>query len=260
MIGIYKITNKENNLCYIGQSKNLEKRLHSHMCSYEDSEIDKAIRENPFNFTYEIIENCKEEELNDREIYWIEYYNSYYHGYNETKGGTWKYNPQKDSIRLLSDEDIILIRKCYLDHEHYKSGAQVQREFFPNLDKHLIAEVFNGQLRLDIMPEVYKHKFTYKVTQKRELGEKNPASILTEEDVIIIRSLYTQKVRKEIIKLFPNYSERAIVSVLSGQNWKFLPIYQKKNKRWIYPDNWNDKQIKDFMERKDKILNEYKKY
>jgi hypothetical protein len=34
-----------------------------------------------------VLEECKEEELNEREIYWIGQYDSYYNGYNCTKGG-----------------------------------------------------------------------------------------------------------------------------------------------------------------------------
>jgi hypothetical protein len=42
------------------------------------------------NFTIEIIEECTEENLDEREIYWIDFYHSYdrEYGYNKTKGGT----------------------------------------------------------------------------------------------------------------------------------------------------------------------------
>lgn len=70
MIGIYKITNKINSLSYIGQSKQLERRINSHMRSYEDSEIDDAIKKYGVNnFTFEVLEECSIESLNDREIY-----------------------------------------------------------------------------------------------------------------------------------------------------------------------------------------------
>ena len=39
------------------------------------------------NFIFEVIEECDKNRLNEREIYWINYYNSYYDGYNETLGG-----------------------------------------------------------------------------------------------------------------------------------------------------------------------------
>lgn len=51
--------------------------------------IDKSIRKYGINnFDFEIIEECPKEELNEREIYWIDYYNTYFgEGYNCTIGG-----------------------------------------------------------------------------------------------------------------------------------------------------------------------------
>ena len=41
------------------------------------------------NFSFEVIEECLPEELNEREIYWIDYYDSFNKekGYNMTPGG-----------------------------------------------------------------------------------------------------------------------------------------------------------------------------
>lgn len=39
------------------------------------------------NFTFEVLEECPSELLNEREIYWINYFDSYYNGYNCTLGG-----------------------------------------------------------------------------------------------------------------------------------------------------------------------------
>lgn len=39
------------------------------------------------NFSFEILEECKTEELDEEEIYWIKYYDSYNKGYNLTGGG-----------------------------------------------------------------------------------------------------------------------------------------------------------------------------
>ena len=111
-------------------------------------------------------------------------------GYNQTPGGTYYSCPNKDSLSLLTDEDIIKIRECYASQQ-YSNGAEVQRQFFPNLDRHLIAEVYNGQIRLDIMPEVYEKQYVHLQEKTRQLGEKNPQNIINEQDVIEIRILYT---------------------------------------------------------------------
>lgn len=254
MIGIYKITNKRTNQCYIGQSKELERRIYSHMSSRENSRIDQAIKKEPLNFTYEIIECCSLEELNEREIYWISYYDSYVDGYNRTPGGTFYTCPTKDSVSLLSDEDIRLIRACYADMS-YHSGAEVQRKFFPHLDRHLIAQVYNGQLRQDIMPEVYEDNYVHSYTKTRQLGDKNPAAILNVEDVKHMRILYMDNTRQTIFALFPQYNERLITSIISGQNWGHLPIYRKKQKRWTYPEGWTEVQIQQFQDE----VNNYRK-
>lgn len=90
--GIYKITNKINGQCYIGLSIHIYERWNQHLKNATDmtkkNSIYKAFREFGIkNFDFSILEECQKEELPAREIYWIAYYNSYYNGYNETKGG-----------------------------------------------------------------------------------------------------------------------------------------------------------------------------
>ena len=89
-VGIYKFQNLINGKCYIGLSQSLEVRYRNHkQCSkYKDSSFYRAIRNYGWeNFSYEIIENCTIEELNEKEKFWIKYYNSFKNGYNETQGG-----------------------------------------------------------------------------------------------------------------------------------------------------------------------------
>lgn len=95
MIGIYKITNQVNNKCYIGQSICIEKRWKEHI--YEAEKGDKnyklylAIRKYGIdNFTFEVIEECSEKDLNEKEIFYIKKYDSYLNGYNSTLGGQGK--------------------------------------------------------------------------------------------------------------------------------------------------------------------------
>ena len=94
-VGIYKYTNKINGKVYIGQSKILRSRRNQHLSSAfnpnsneYDSLLHRAMRKYGYeNFDYEILENCLVSELDEKEIYWIEQYNSYGEGYNLTKGG-----------------------------------------------------------------------------------------------------------------------------------------------------------------------------
>ena len=92
--GIYKITNLKNNMVYIGQSTNVKNRLKAHIqASIGISTIaaqlvhDKMAEDGLENFIFQIVEECPKEKLNDREKYYINYYDSSNYGYNRTGGG-----------------------------------------------------------------------------------------------------------------------------------------------------------------------------
>lgn len=104
---IYKITNTLNNKVYIGQTvKTVEKRFQQHKNNSNKSYFSQIVLYKAFNkygidnFICEEIEQVPNELLNDREKYWIEYYNSYFEGYNSTLGGraTQLYNWDVDDI------------------------------------------------------------------------------------------------------------------------------------------------------------------
>lgn len=94
--GLYKITNKINGKCYVGQSVNILVRWRQHLTqpfnkksnSYNNL-LYRAIRKYGVNnFVFEIIELCDVSELNEKEIYYIGKFNAYESGYNMTIGGS----------------------------------------------------------------------------------------------------------------------------------------------------------------------------
>ena len=120
---IYKITNKVNNKIYIGKTTlTIEERFEAHKkkaLKHPNRYLYDAMNHYGFkNFIIEEIEECADELLNEREIYWIKFYNSTNHeiGYNLTKGGdggnTWELNNHK----LETGE---LIRKSNLKEKYY---------------------------------------------------------------------------------------------------------------------------------------------
>ena len=114
MVGIYKITNLINNQSYIGQSVNITKRWRGHKnISPNDHNYEyplyKAFRKYGLeNFSFEVIEECRIEELNEKEIYWINYYNSYKDGYNQTPGGNNCTHAIVMTEELLDKIDLLL--------------------------------------------------------------------------------------------------------------------------------------------------------
>lgn len=86
--GIYKFTSKTTGLSYIGQSIDIERRYKEHKRANGDYSFHNAIKKYGWeDFIFEVLEYCEKDKLNEREKYWISYYNSYYNGYNETEGG-----------------------------------------------------------------------------------------------------------------------------------------------------------------------------
>lgn len=94
--GIYKIENLINHKVYIGQSSNIERRWSKHKSVQEKHSIHLAFDKYGIeNFSFEVIEECPIEKLDEREIYWIDKYDSYNNGYNETLGGSGGNRPIK---------------------------------------------------------------------------------------------------------------------------------------------------------------------
>ena len=91
---IYLISNDVNDKLYVGQTiQSLKKRFTGHCC-YSKSDrssnmyIKRAIHKyGKDKFHISLLEEVPIERLNEREKYWITYYDSYNNGYNLTLGG-----------------------------------------------------------------------------------------------------------------------------------------------------------------------------
>ena len=91
--GIYKITNIKTKECYIGQAMHIKERWAEHAkCGLgidtpAGNKLYKAIQEfGLWNFSFEVLEECPREQLNEKEKYYIDLYSSYDYGYNSTRG------------------------------------------------------------------------------------------------------------------------------------------------------------------------------
>ena len=171
---IYKITNKINGKSYIGQTiQNVKERFYQH-CATKCSQavlnmvIHKAITKyGKSNFTIEVIEEVESANLNDRERYWIRYYDSYNNGYNSTEGG-------QDGIKLFKNLDTESIVREY---KSGKSLREIGRLF--NVDKQTINDL------------LVRNNINLRTTRTYKLSQKD------RED--IIKDLSLGLSRKEII-------------------------------------------------------------
>ena len=90
--GIYKITSLIDGRCYIGQAVDVKERFRDHMktglgIDAPQNKFYEIMQQQGLeNFTFELLEECPKDELNEKEKFYIELYKSYDYGLNSTRG------------------------------------------------------------------------------------------------------------------------------------------------------------------------------
>lgn len=142
------ITNKINGKRYIGKSVRIEKRFSEHRLAKTDMAISKAIREyGADSFCFEILELCSKDMLDERESYWIDYYNTYSgYGYNAAPGGEGAPHKVK-----LSDEDVLRVCEDIANTDH--TLRQIAKKY--NVSNKTISDINYGHSRSNITSMYY---------------------------------------------------------------------------------------------------------
>ena len=142
--GIYIITNKINNKVYIGQSVDIRTRWWNHRCELNRNNHYNRHLQGAWNkygednFDFSILEECTQDDLNNREVYWIDKYNSTNpkNGYNLSTGGDCSTRgisltqEQKDYMSKVKNPDKVV----QIDFNGnlvkvWRSATHVQRTF-----------------------------------------------------------------------------------------------------------------------------------
>lgn len=176
MFGIvYIITNSINNKVYVGQTiQSLKKRWEEHCrknCSKDEANmrIKRAIMKyGKHNFEIKELIRCNETDLDKNEIYFIELYNSYYEGYNSTKGGKSGAKP----LKLNNEQQDSCI-------ELYKTGfslRSIAKEF--NVDKATIKHI----IEINNIP--LRTTRTYKYSQEDRLQIIEDSKVSSRKEII----------------------------------------------------------------------------
>lgn len=177
MPGIYKITCIENGKVYIGQSRNVIERIKDHKRRLANNTHDNKHLQNSWNkysatkFKFEIIETCGAsfEELNEREIYWMNVFDSLNKdvGFNIASGGGNGYSLQG----MTEEEKAEVYKKIsatrsgkYSGENHPNYGKPMSEEQKDKISKSLSGEgsFFYGKKR--------------KEHSEKMKGSKNPRS------------------------------------------------------------------------------------
>ena len=144
---IYKITNDVNGKIYIGKTtRTLTDRWVEHLNDRleKDTSIPLYNAMNKYgieHFSIEIVEdNIPKEEINDKERYYISYFNSLSHegGYNVTPGGDGGRTSSK-----LTETEVAKIVTLLLDQDNIESLSEIGRQF--NISSSVIGTINRGQ-------------------------------------------------------------------------------------------------------------------
>lgn len=113
MVGIYIIKNTINQKVYIGRSTDINRRWATHLRDAKNGSLCKIhLAMNKLginNFYFEVLEECEVKELNNREQYYIDLYNSWHSGYNNGNSSNFL-NGEDNPNCKMTKEDIYDIR------------------------------------------------------------------------------------------------------------------------------------------------------
>lgn len=238
MVVIYKFQNKINQKIYIGQTNNFQKRYSSHKSSAYNKQANdynvpfhNAIRKYGIeNFSYEILEEIPDNEsqdfIDEREQFFIAYYNSSINenGYNVSKGGK-GYSPiplpfeeRIKKSKIFTPNEIIDIQNRLLNDEEFDSIETL----YPQLKRSYLLNINCGL-------NFYNEKLEYPL-------KKNSRSKFSKNEIEQIKQMIKDNITyKEIQKKFDIKSLSFISGINTGKyfydkNEKY-PLCTKGNSR-----------------------------
>ena len=142
---IYLITNKINDKKYVGQtSRSYQHRWYEHIYkSYNDKNlraVNQAIKKyGENNFTFEILEECANEELNEKEKFYIILYQSYIteKGYNLTFGGEGNVRVDREQVKQLWEQGLACCDIAKKINSTSDTVCMIVKEYYPNSAKEI---------------------------------------------------------------------------------------------------------------------------
>jgi len=236
-IGIYKITSPSGKI-YIGQSINIFKRwvYHKKLYSNQTPKLYLSLKKYGFeNHKFEIIEICKIEELNIKERYWQEYFNSIENGLNciYTKSNDKSGKLSEDTKRKISQSQMgkVISNECRIKLKLCNLNKKQSNE---TIEKRV------SKLRGKNIPDWQKLFLS-----KSRLKNKNPFFGKNHSEI-------SKNKMREKLKGNKNYLYKPIINIETGiyydtleeasktiswdkkKLWSHLSIYKKNNTFFRY--------------------------
>lgn len=221
---IYKYTNKLNGKMYIGQTNDLRKRYNGHKSEALNPKSKSywlpfhvAIRKYGIeNFSYETLEEIADGEsqdyINEREIYFIDYYKSLIsqNGYNLTSGGDGcpkpplSYEEKLNRSKLFKKEEIIDIQKRLLRDEEFDS---IEKIYAPKLKRTFLVNINTGA-------NYYNPDYSYPL-------KKNAKSRFSQNEIKEIKNMIKAGIKYSEIQAKFNIKSAGFISLINTGKYFF---------------------------------------
>lgn len=179
---IYSITNELNGKTYIGKTNNLVRRWKEHCYGHGNTAIlNKAFKKYGLeHFIFDIVAQIPFDSINELngvlaqlEVYYIELYNTFHHGYNATAGGegissyrhseeTRRKISQSQIGKILTEEHKAKCRIANLGNHHTEKAKEAIRQALLHRDHSIydnVASKLKGRVR--------DHEMVMKAAKKR---------------------------------------------------------------------------------------------
>lgn len=235
MKGIYRFVNNTNGKVYVGQSIHVETRYKHHRanytnpsCSMYNGKLYRAFRKYGFDsFSFEVLEESgdfTQQDLNEKEVYYISYYNSYEKGYNMNYGGQYTSNMHKK----LTVEQILQIKDEIKNTNHTfqdisaKYGLDSSGSLISMMNKGIVWQMI-GNYNYPLREDTFIHN----------KGGSNPMAVFSDEEVMEIRERFVTETMPDIYQDYKtkcSFSE--LKKIIYGSQFKNLPYYKKRQKQW----------------------------
>jgi group I intron endonuclease len=225
LIGIYKITNNITGQSYIGQSKNIANRFKAHI-QHNDTLLSKDIKKyGKENFTFEVLEECTVDKLDEREDYYILKYDTIHTGYNLVRGGQSNIGESNANAKL-TEQDVYNIRECYNRH---MDKHEVYKLYGYKLTWLSFSSLWEGSCWKNIHYDVYTKENIEYYSKKKCIGSNSKKAKYTGEEVLEFREKYADTTAAELYKTETDrIGYDAFQKMLWGKTYRNVPIIYPK--------------------------------